>query len=100
MITGEYVHKYLDLSTAHIKQETAEWLEQQANFQPQTAVAPPPLVVFQYKEGFFIPLPDELVGSIPQELRALLAVTRIAGAILLRLDRDAPAAEGLPVFDW
>lgn len=92
------------LSTAHIRETTAGWLEQQANSPA------PELVVYSKKEfGWFIRVPsdgeiksitDASITARSYDLLGLLWLCRYHKAQWLELDRDAPVSDLLPRWDW
>ena len=92
----------MSVSTTHIQQSTAEWLDEQAD------KGPPSLIVYNKKEyGFFVLVPtDEQIGALPFEathrydLMGLLWIARHHKARWLELDRDVAPDKLLPQWDW
>jgi transcriptional regulator with XRE-family HTH domain len=91
----------LVLSTAHVSEETARWLDDQC-------LAPlPPLVIYD-KGGFgwMIPIYDDLLTEVsesPEVPRDLIEVLTFANAhrfTWLMFDRDADQVESLKRFEW
>lgn len=83
---------YLDISTAHLMQETLNRLN---------AINPP--YTYKYNEGAFISVPDKTevsIISMPEDLRILLQYAWDNNIEMIRMDRDAEVIENLPVYDW
>ena len=83
---------YLDISTAHLMQETLNRLN---------AINPP--YTYKYNEGAFVSVPDKTevsIISMPEDLRILLEYVWDNDIELIRMDRDAEVSEDLPVYDW
>ena len=84
--------KYLEISTAHLKQKTFEGLN---------AMEPP--YTYEYEEGVFISVPAQKetnISDMPKDLRILLQYAWINGIDLIRMDRDADVIDDIPVYDW
>lgn len=84
--------KYLEISTAHLKQKTLEGL---------SAMEPP--YTYEYEEGIFMSVPDKNetnISDMPKDLRILLQYAWINGIDLIRMDRDADVIDDIPVYDW
>lgn len=84
--------KYLEISTAHLKQKTLEGLN---------AMEPP--YTYEYEEGVFISVPDQKetnISDMPKDLRILLRYAWINGIDLIRMDRDADVIDDIPAYDW
>lgn len=83
--------KYLDISTAHLTQETLGFLD--ANHAPYS---------FWYDEGVFISIPEnddpEAFAKFPKDLQILLRYAWKNDAKLVRLDMNAEIDEILPVY--
>lgn len=89
------IQKMLACSTSHVTQDDTICLSEEEG-----------LVAHEYKEGFFVHVPDaacddELVaiGYSPAFL-ALLKLARANDCDYLTLDCDGPEIEGLQTFDW
>jgi len=90
-------HTFWDVSTAHITADDAKLLE--ADLGP---------VHYTHKEGFFIPVPDEIEQALADmeeqgfsaDAIALLRKVSEIGIDLLRLDRDADTYTELPSHAW
>ncbi len=91
----EWFRAYLDLSTAHVTQETAEMLEEGGDGL---------LTMFANEDGFFIYAPEDPEEwderPIPADLVACMRKARALGCHHVMLDRDAPVFEGLPTYEW
>ena len=84
--------KYLEISTAHLKQKTLEGLN---------AMEPP--YTYEYEEGIFMSVPAQKetnISDMPKDLRILLQYAWINGIDLIRMDRDAEVIDDIPVYDW
>ena len=84
--------KYLEISTAHLKQKTLEGLN---------TMEPP--YTYEYEEGIFMSVPDKNetnISDMPKDLRILLQYAWINGIDLIRMDRDADVIDDIPVYDW
>ena len=82
------IRPFLDLSTAHISEETANWLTKDGR-------------AFSSETGFLIWVPGEYIGdpAFPDDLLTLLKAA-LGVADYLMLDRDAPTDERFQIFDW
>ena len=84
--------KYLEISTAHLKQKTLKGLN---------TMEPP--YTYEYEEGIFMSVPDKNetnISDMPKDLRILLQYAWINGIDLIRMDRDADVIDDIPVYDW
>jgi len=101
IVDPTYFRLYLDLSTAHISEQTAAWLTAQAAVRRDGGNAD--LAVYDYAEGFFLPVPSEAsyepIG-LASDLSGLFKLARDCGAELIRLDLDGGVCDDLPKFDW
>ncbi|MCL8382077.1 DUF5983 family protein [Xanthobacter aminoxidans] len=84
---------FLDLSTEHMKPETAHNLD-------VTPIAEWSVAGGRTGHGYFIYAHDEDDGSIPPDLWAVMCFARERGAEYILFDCDAATVEGLPTFDW
>jgi hypothetical protein len=77
---------FYDLSTAHITEGTAKWLESHAQQRGEY--------------GFLVHVPSEVeAGRYPPDLARLLDAVRGEADYLL-LDRDGMTDDRLPTYDW
>lgn len=93
------VKQYLDVSTAHITEITSKWLHSQVSARGSDMT----LAVYEYEEGFFIPVHDKddlLDARIPQDLWVLLVYAAAKGTSLIQLDRDGPKIDTLKTYEW
>ena len=84
--------KYLEISTAHLKQKTLKGLN---------AMEPP--YTYEYEEGIFMSVPAQKetnISDMPKDLRILLQYAWINGIDLIRMDRDADIIDDIPAYDW
>ena len=96
------ITKMLDISTGHIPKHTADSLGE------KDSKVKPPLwdsisYVHYHEYGWIIhctSTPEEDLKGEHQELVNLIKIASANGATHLKLDCDAPVAEGLPVFNW
>jgi len=87
------IEPMLVISTAHVKQPDAEWLDQMAYCDGG------PVVYAKGEYGWLIPttLSD---ADYPEAVRAGLAYARTLGCDWLMYDRDADTVDALPSFEW
>ena len=87
------IHKYCDISTIHLTQNTIDNLVME-NIEG--------IVSYDYPEGMFIVVPpkDLEPEDIPQDLKILIKNAREQDITLIRLDRDAKECDGLPTYNW
>ena len=85
------IYKMLTLSTAHIKPETAKWLDKANSCSP----------VYKKDEfGWFIFIDySEKHDNIPKDLAKVIDFAKKNGCSWLCLDRDANETKLLPVYD-
>lgn len=88
------VTKMLELSTAHIKESTNQWLEYQSN-----------IVTFCKKGyGWFIFVPDdeieEYLDGVPEDLKDIIKYAVMKKCNWICLDSDADTIEQLTQYDW
>jgi hypothetical protein len=91
------IYKYLDISTAHIKQETDDFLRRQAEDEYGD------LVVYKKECGYFICVPDKFdmdYIEIPDDLRRCLELAEKHNCYWLVLDCDAEVIDELETYDW
>lgn len=90
----------LEISTAHITEDTARWLEEQAGSDC------PELIIYNKKDfGWFISVPSFSDGTftidtIPSDLLFLLGVATGSQSRWLMLDCDADIYQDLPQYEW
>ncbi len=90
-------HTIIALSTAHIKKETADLLNNDSIGQ---------IVVYQKGNyGWFVPVPDnmdELQDTIPEDLYGCIkyAVNHQADWIMFDCDVDTNENHELPIYNW
>lgn len=100
------ITRNFDVSTSHITAQDNVLLKKSVE-DPES-----PLVIYEYKEGYFIYVPtdnnefDETEGSCIQEhgfseaLVNLLRESARLGCKYLQLDCDAVEYENFPTFEW
>ena len=90
-----YTEAALTLSTHHISQETARWLDKVINGVQYTN-----LVVYDKPDyGWFIAT-GECDDEVPADLSFLIGIAMGSGHDWLQLDCDAQHHDELPYFDW
>lgn len=89
---NNHIEKALTLSTAHITEETARWLD----------TNPEQFVIYQKKNyGWFISVRElEDFEGIPADLVFLIGYAMGCDCDWIQLDQDAGTINGLPTFDW
>lgn len=93
------IQKMLDLSTAHITENTADALNEGYDFN---------LVIYPKAEyGWFIHVPDEeffedeeKVFDLPTDLVRLIDIARVKECTWIMLDRDGSIHDNLPTYIW
>lgn len=96
------IHKMLDLSTQHIKMDTAVWIDDQLRVDNTFFNT---LVIAHPKEaGWFIHVPFAPetinVDLIPSDLVYLFGVARGMDCQWICLDADAPMQQNIPIYEW
>lgn len=94
------VMQMLDLSTAHITQETAKWIEEELKLEHSTIIAFP-----KDEYGWFIHVPNyeedaEYMEYPPKDLLYLFGVAKGMHCEWICLDRDAQIDWTLPHYKW
>lgn len=87
------IHSLLDLSTGHLKEETARFLD-------ETPIDLWPISGGRTRYGFLISVPDELTRTIEEDLQACLAFARRHNCPYILFDRDAAHHPALQRYDW
>lgn len=94
------INRMLTLSTAHIKESTNNWLENEPQYLS-------PLVAYKKDEySWFIYMSSEIIAlteeceQLPDDLAAILNLARENNCDWMCLDCDGEILEGLPVYDW
>ena len=82
------IQKIMTLSTAHIKEQTAKFLDKSA-----------------YKKseyGWFLPIEDRSYDTttIPEDLKKVIEFAKDHGCSWLCLDRDGPILDYLDTYEW
>lgn len=91
MAVSNCITKVLEISTAHVSEDTAQWLSQEDCS----------LIVYKKGEyGWIILVPEEEDKTTPQDLHQIFEVARNNGCDWVMLDCDAFTIENLPVYDW
>lgn len=91
------IYKYLDISTAHIKEETDTYLQKQVRNDNS------PLIVYEKECGYFIHVSynlDEIEMHIPSDLASCLGFARKHNCYWIVLDRDAEVIDELETYEW
>ena len=94
------VYKYLDISTAHITEETEVFLWRQVQDEDGD------LIVYKKECGYFIHVPcdpdelNEMEVIIPHDLMACLRLAMENNCYWLVLDADAEVINELETFEW
>ncbi|BFH10961.1 hypothetical protein WJ0W_006685 [Paenibacillus melissococcoides] len=96
-VSGQNISKMMNLSTAHIKKETAKWLEEGNHSSP---------IVYKKKAyGFWVLVPPEAedweeITDVPVELLSILKYAEYLSCAWVMLDSIYDEVEGLPTFEW
>ena len=98
--------KMLTLSTAHVSEETGEWLNQQGlviarRFQDRNTET---TTVFMgsHDDGWFVHAPThyEMDHEYPRDLLTVIMFARQHYVEYLNFDAGAGEVDGLPTFEW
>ena len=96
-----YTQKLIDMNMSHVSMEDDKLLT------TCTEDDNPPIVVYDYEEGYFIhiswfpEMPQVLKDyGFSEEFIHIYTRTAALGADFLRLDCDGVGYDDLPVFDW
>jgi hypothetical protein len=99
------VFKYLDASTMHITKHDSELLTIAAKQKFGNSCCGH-IIVFDYDEGFFIPVTDldgddhENFGELSASFMRLYEKARASGCYILRLDCDGTEHDDLDKHNW
>jgi len=93
------IQKILVISTAHIKEETSDWLKEEIE-DGQTG-----LVAYEKSDyGYLILIQDDIaengVSGVPEDLLRLYRFAHSVGVEWIMLDCDAPEICEVPVYEW
>ena len=91
------IYKYLYISTAHIKESTDKFLQQQAENEYGE------LIVYKKECGYFICVPYDLeliFDIIPNDLFMCLDLAAKNRCYWLVLDADAEIIDELEIYEW
>lgn len=105
------VRKILVASTAHVSEETRDWLNEQAQLALKTgagAGAPrfasrdpwPAIPIMGGVYGWQFYAQELFDEALPAEVKALMTFARAHGADWVELDADGDEIEGLPTWEW
>lgn len=103
---GMHLRTFADLSTAHLTEELAQWLEAECERRSLGVATEGMPSIWNLGTGFFIWIPDpefehpDFDRVVDPVLQRILQYARQAGADYVLLDRDADTCDVLPVFDW
>lgn len=92
------ITKALCLSTMHISQETARWLDERHKTYSS------PFSIWEGEHGYFIPAypaaRDEINKDIPADLMRVMCHAVMHECSFVRLDSDGPVEEGIETYEW
>ncbi len=94
------VRKFLDCSTAHVSEGTADWLQERGR---DTAESPHESShsVGITPFGWFVYADEEATTTnFPSDLIGVMQFARKNGCEYILFDCDGPTHNGLPAFDW
>lgn len=100
------IRRFADLSTAHLTENLASWLEEECARQAEDRATEGMTSVWNLGSGFLVWVPDpafdreEYDRIIDPVLAKILDAARAAGAEYVLFDRDAAVCPDLPSFDW
>ena len=81
-------HKYLDVSTAHVRKETLN------------PAGLNPYFIAEYEYGAFFYVPADIDEDTPEDLAAVLQFALDNNCALVRFDCDGGILEELVTYDW
>lgn len=91
-----HIHRYLDLSTAHLTQETFDRLHILRYNLGCT--------ISRHRYGFMMTLPESFDLSVSTDgfadLAKVFAYARSKDCSLVSFDADGPKIDDLPVYEW
>jgi hypothetical protein len=89
-------YPYLDISTAHISQETMDFLNKHAGTNDLG------LMIASYEYGVWVNVPGEAERDtpVPADLRAVLEFAKTNGCSIVRFDTEGETCESLQAYDW
>lgn len=92
------IYKYLDLSTAHITEQTNTFLNRESQWQIAD------VIVYRKDCGYFVCVPESLEElkqmDIPKDLKACLRLALKHKCNWLVLDGGAEIVDGLKTYEW
>ena len=93
---------FLYLSTAHVSEATANWLDAQGEAAANYQAGPdmPEIHIAKHVYGWFFYADEPPDEAWPADLRAVMAYVRQQGCEYVNMDRDADTIDALPVHDW
>lgn len=100
------IRRFADLSTAHLSEDLANWLEEECARQTEDGPTQGMTSVWNLGTGFFAWVPDpafdreEYDRIIDPVLVKILDFAGAAGAEYVLFDRASPICPDLPSFDW
>lgn len=103
---GIRLRTFADLSTAHLTEGLALWLEVECQRQANGGGTRGMPSIWSLGTGFLVWIPDlpcdrqAYLDAVDPILKRILEAARQAGADYVLLDRDADTCDALPVFDW
>lgn len=94
---SEDMDRLLTLSTAHIKEETAAYLDSEAD--EDTGTGPIPIEKMNY--GWLVYVSDyKNMDDVPVDLINCISYAEAVGADVICFDGDGPQVEELPSYTW
>lgn len=92
------IGRYIVLSTAHVRVETARLLEEWAKL----PAADQPLAIASTQYGWFVSTHDASNKSqgLPPEIAGIVAYGRVHECTYVLLDCDGPVQAPLPIYPW
>ena len=88
------IHRYIELSTAHISKDTAQKLS-------NSQIEYNSILARKYEYGFYIHILQDLKGEKPpNDLKEIVNYAQKKGVELLILDRDCEKTNELRTYEW
>jgi hypothetical protein len=93
------IKKYLDLSTAHICRDTADWLSVLAD--DLRANGGDNRIIHDFTHGWFFSVTAfDTHDGTPEDLKVVIGWAREQDCQYVMLDADAEVLPELPTYDW
>ena len=89
------IRKFMDLSTAHVDEESRDILDKWADDQDNAET-----ICGKHQYGWFFYAPEEGIETWPLILQNLVGYARFHDCEYINLDRDGDILHDVHIFDW